>query len=134
MERASKLIRALGVSADTFSPEEFACAAWSQAVGKKIAAHTRAARLVRDRLVVEVVDEVWQRQLWALRYQIVRNLEKSVGPGLVGDLEFRIVPRRREPVRAAAATTAAPNYDEANLIGDPVMRTIYKASRKKALA
>jgi hypothetical protein len=134
MERASKVIRALGVSADTFSPEELACAAWSQAVGKKIAAHTRAARLVRDRLVVEVVDDVWQRQLWALRGQVLRNLEKSIGPGLVGDLEFRIVPRRIEPARAAASAAAAANSDEANLIGDPVLRNIYKASRKKALA
>lgn len=135
MERASKLIRALGVSIDTFTPEELVCAAWAQAVGKKIAAHTRASRLVRDRLVVEVEDQVWQRQLWALRLQILRNLEKSVGPGLVGDVEFRIVPRRIEPARAMAASASAlAGQDEANLIGDPVMRRIYKASRKKALA
>jgi hypothetical protein len=135
MERASKLIRALGLSADTFTPQELACAAWAQAVGKKVAAHTRAARLVCDRLVVEVEDAVWQRQLWALRYQILRNLEKSIGPGLVGDLEFRIVPRRIEPARAmAAASSASDSGDDANLIGDPVLRTIYKAARKKALA
>jgi hypothetical protein len=136
MERASKLIRALGLSPDTLAPEELACAAWAQAVGKKVAAHTRAARLVRDRLVVEVEDLVWRQQLWALRWQILRNLDKHIGPGLVGDLEFRVVPRRIDPGRALAATAAgAPaSADEANLIGDPVLRTIYKESRKKALA
>ena len=56
MERASKLIRGLGLPSDTISPEQIACAAWASAVGKKIASHTRAAKLVRTRLVVEVED------------------------------------------------------------------------------
>src|SRR5579872_2112517 len=100
MERASKLIRGLSLPRDTMTAEELACAAWPQAVGKKIAAHTRAARLVRTRLVIEVEDRVWQRQLFALTRFIVGNLEKSIGGGLVEDLEFRIVPRRIEPGRA----------------------------------
>jgi hypothetical protein len=52
---------------------------------------------------------------------------------LVEDLEFRIVPRRREPQRAAQAVPAL-FPDEADGIDDPVMRGIYKASRKKAQA
>jgi hypothetical protein len=132
MERASKFIRALGLPDGMLSSEALACAAWPEAVGRKIAAHTRACKLVRDRLVVEVEDAVWQRQLWGLRSCIVRNLEKCVGPGLVADLEFRIVPRRKEPRRAAFSTALAP--DEANLIADPVLRNIYRSSRKKALA
>ena len=49
------------------------------------------------------------------------------------DIEFRIVPRRREPQRA---TEAAPALfaDESAAIADPVMRSIYRAARKKALA
>jgi hypothetical protein len=133
MERASKFIRALGLPPGMLSPESLACAAWAPAAGKKIAAHTRASKLVRDRLVIEVEDAVWQRQLWGLRSQIVRNLEKHIGPGLVAELEFRIVPRRIEPRRATVSTPLlAP--DEASLISDPVLRNIYKASRKKALA
>jgi hypothetical protein len=132
MERASKLIRSLRLPRDTFSPEEIACAAWPAAVGKKIATHTRAARLVRTRLVVEVEDHVWQRQLFALTSHIVRNLEKGLGPGLVDDLEFRIVPRRREPQRASEPVP--PLFDEAESIADPVLRDIYRASRAKATA
>jgi hypothetical protein len=50
---------------------------------------------------------------------------------VVDDLEFRIVPRRREPQRASEPL---PLLDEADGIADPVLRGIYRASRKKALA
>src|SRR5215471_2594813 len=68
MERASSLVRKL--SASMITSEELALAAWPDAVGKRIAAHTRAAKLVRTRLVVEVEDAVWQRQLFSLSRQI----------------------------------------------------------------
>lgn len=133
MERASKFIRMLRLPGDTLNLEELACAAWPVAVGKRIAMHTRAAKLVRTRLVVEVEDATWRRQLFALSGQILRNLEKSIGPGAIDDLEFRVVPRRREPQREVRG--AAPllgHADEADAIADPVMRGIYRASRKKA--
>src|SRR3954451_4051240 len=131
MERASKFIRGLGLPAETITAEELACAAWAPAVGKKVAAHTRAAKLVRNKLVVEVEDRIWQRQLFALSYQILRNMVKGIGQGIVEDLEFKIVPRRREPARAS---TSMPLFDEANAIEDPVLRDIYRAARKRALA
>jgi hypothetical protein len=135
MERASKFIRGLALPNDTLTPDELACAAWANAVGKRIASHTRAARLVRAKLVVEVDDRIWQRQLFTLSGQILRNLAKTVGPGLIEDLEFKIVPRRREPARAIVSTpAAAPLFDEADGIADPVLRNIYVAARKKALA
>jgi hypothetical protein len=133
MERASKLIRGLRLSGDVISAQELACAAWPDAVGKTLAAHTRAARMVRTRLVVEVEDATWQRQLFSLSWQILGNLEKSLGRGFVEDLEFRVVPRRREPQRAQQAIPAL-FADDADGIADPVMRGIYKASRKKAQA
>jgi hypothetical protein len=49
MERASKLIRGLRLSGDVIAPEQLCCAAWPEAVGKKIAGHTRPAKLVRSR-------------------------------------------------------------------------------------
>ena len=132
MERASKLIRGLRLPGETISVEELACAAWAQAVGKKISGHTRAARMVRTRLIVEVEDNVWQRQLFALSRHILGNLARHLGPGVVDDLEFRIVPRRREPQRAERSAPAL--LDEAENIADPVLRDIYKASRLKAQA
>jgi hypothetical protein len=134
MERASKVIRGLTLPCDAITTEELACATWSEAVGKKIAAHTRAVRMVRTRLVVEVEDRTWQRQLMTLSAFILFNLQKHLGDGVVEDLEFRVMPRRREPQRAIAAFRAALEVDEANAIADPVLRSLYKASRKKALA
>ena len=132
MERASKLIRGLRLSG-VITPDQLCCAAWPEAVGKKIAGHTRAAKLVRSRLVVEVEDHTWQRQLFALTPHILNNLEKTLGRGMVEDLEFRIVPRRRD---AATALQAVPGLaaDDADAIADPVMRGLYKLSRKKAQA
>ena len=133
MERASKLIHALRLPGNPITPDELACAAWPEAVGKRIANHTRAAKLVRTRLVIEVEDAVWQRQLFALSPHILRNLERTVGPGIVEDLEFRIVPRKREPQRAESVLPPH-SADEAESIADPVLRSLYRLSRKRAEA
>ena len=132
MERAGSLIRKLRLSGDVISGEQLALAAWPDAVGRRIANHTRAAKLVRTRLVVEVEDVIWKRNLFSLSRQILFNLQKHLGPGLVEDLEFRIVPRRREPSVARASVPAL--LDEADAIADPVLRDLYKLSRKKAQA
>lgn len=113
--------------------DDLARAAWPLAVGKKVAARTRPARMVRTRLIVEVEDIVWKNQLLALSWQILKNLERHLGAGIVEDLEFRVMPARREVQRAA---TAQPSLalDEADQIADPTMRNMYKLARKKALA
>jgi predicted nucleic acid-binding Zn ribbon protein len=131
MERASKVLGKLNLPAGTVTQEALVCAAWAGAVGKKIAAHSRAARLVRAHLVIEVEDAIWQRQLFALRGQIVRKIEESVGAGMVEDIEFRVAPRRLGPQRAQSSM---PHADDANDIADPILRNIYKASRKRGLA
>ena len=134
MERASKLIRGLRLPGEALDPAELARAVWARAVGAKIADHTRPARMVRGRLIVEVEDKIWQRQLFALTPHILGNLAKNLGQGVVEDLEFRIVPRGRGPQRAEEAVPQSRPHDEAESIADPVLRGIYKASRKKALA
>ncbi len=131
MERASKLIRGLTFAGESVSNETLAAAVWAEAVGRKIAAHTRVTRMVRTRLIVEVEDRTWQRQLFALTPHIVKNLERRLGPGVVEDLEFRVVPRRREPQRATQPVPDAVR-DEADAIADPVLRGLYRVSRMKA--
>jgi hypothetical protein len=44
--------------------------------------------------------------LFALTPHILSNLEKTLGRGLVEDLEFRTVPRRREAMVARVAVPA----------------------------
>jgi len=132
MERASTLIRGLRLPGEALDAADLARAGWAQAVGPKIASHTRPARMVRGRLVVEVEDKIWQRQLFALTPYILRNLAKHLGAGVVEDLEFRVMPRGRGPQRAEQAVPRP--GDEAENITDPVLRDIYRASRKRALA
>jgi len=140
MERASKLIRGMKLPGGTISQEEMVCAAWPGSVGKTIAAHARAARLIGSHLVVEVEDKIWRSQLMSLSAQILRNLERTLGRGAVEHLEFRVIepylaPPRREPRRARSLDgNAGDTADEADSIADPVLRGLYRASRKKALA
>jgi len=133
MQRLTKVIREFELPGGKVNPETLACGAWRHAVGKKIAAHTQPVKLVRTRLVVEVEDKVWQRQLMSLSGFILRNLARHLGAGLVEELQFKVVPRRREPARADRALTGL-FADEAAGIEDPVLRTIYKAARAKAQA
>ena len=122
MERAGRLIGKLKLNVD--DPELRARAAWKVAAGKKIAEHTRAVALVRGALVVEVEDQIWQRQLKTLSGFLLRNLEKALGEALVTDIDFRPMPRRREPQRAERARGSED-------VQDPVLDLIYRQSRKK---
>jgi hypothetical protein len=134
MERVSRLIGRLPSGGSAIDAEGLARAAWPVAVGKKIAARTRPGRMVRTRLIVEVEDKLWQRQLFALSGQIVSNLARQLGPGIVEDVEFRIMPPRRDSQRAEVAQPALTAADEADQIADPGLRRIYRNARKKALA
>ena|SRR5258708_3205598 len=134
MQRLSHVMGKVKFPDDTVSREQVACAAWANSVGKRIAAKARAVRLVRTHLIVEVEDHIWQRQLFALRHQILRKLEQNLGVGLIEEIEFKVVPARRGPERALSLTAAAGGADEADGISDPVLRKIYKASRKRKTA
>ena len=79
MESAGRLLGRVRLPHNLVTPEDIARGAWPRAVGKKIAMRTNAIALVRKRLVVEVEDPVWQRQLNALRLQILINLQKAAG-------------------------------------------------------
>ncbi|MEJ7608204.1 MAG: DciA family protein [Bryobacteraceae bacterium] len=124
------MVGKLKLSAHGVSDEQLAIAAWPVAVGKKIALRTKSVSLVRDRLIIHVEDKIWQKQLFALRSQIVAALEKVLGRSIVGELEFRVAIPRRAPV---VASTPRP-LDEADSIKDPILRGIYVAARKKATA
>jgi hypothetical protein len=133
MERAGRVLSKLKLASHGITDEQLACSAWPVAVGKKIANRTTAVSLIRDRLVIQVEDMVWQKQLWALRHQILRPLEETLGRKLVNEVEFRIhVAPRRQPVRATVSRKEI--ADEADEIRDPLFRSIYKAARRKATA
>jgi hypothetical protein len=137
MERASHFIQKNKLSKKVFSEEDLTRAVWPNAVGKAIASHTSRLTLVRTTLVVEVEDAIWQKQLFTLRDQILRRLQRVLGSSeLVQDLEFRVGIKRREPQRAQTrlSSQAALPYDEADSIQDAVLKKVYRLSRKKATA
>ena len=125
MERAGRLFGKLKISPDVADPEIRARAAWAVAAGKKVARHTRATALVRDSLIVEVEDYVWQQQLATLEGFLIRNLAEVLGEKLVKRIDFRPMPRRIMPQRAETARPAS------NGIEDPVLDLLYRQSKAK---
>jgi predicted nucleic acid-binding Zn ribbon protein len=140
MERAARLFKNKSVNREIMSDEDVFCAAWPLAVGKAIARHTSHVKLVREKLVVQVEDAIWQRQLHTLSFQILDRLRKVTGNALVTELEFRIAIPRRTAQRAesievfAASALTGAAADEAETILDPVLKKVYRLSRKKASA
>jgi hypothetical protein len=136
MERAGRILGKLRLPRGVADPELLARAAWPVAVGAKIAARTRVRGIVRESLVIEVEDQLWQRQLASLSKMIVRNVNQLLGQNLISDLDFRPMPPRREAQRAASARRidAPAGADEADAIQDPVLQLIYLKSRKQRSA
>ena len=132
MERAGRVLAKLKLSSHGITSEQLATAAWPAAVGERIAARCVAAQLVRSRLIVEVPDSTWQRQLWTMRTQVLARLESVLGSRIVDEVEFRVVPPRRQPARAESLQQVP--VDDADSIRDPLMRNLYKEARKKATA
>jgi hypothetical protein len=131
MQRAGRLLGKLEISGGVNDPEVRAKAAWNAAAGNKIGRHTRATMLVRDTLIVEVEDIVWQRQLNTLRQALLRNLSTILGEPVVKDIDFRPMPRRLGPQPAPASRT--PSQDEASRIEDPFLEMLYRQSRRNAI-
>jgi hypothetical protein len=141
LKRVAELLKPIQ---DNVSHETLARAAWRNAVGSKIAAHTRVTRLVRGKLIVEVEDQIWKHQLEKLQHSILQNLSK-VGAEIDG-LEFRPMPARafrnaRVPAVAdppykskigdAAILQAAEDVaSEADFVADPVLRALYKEAKR----
>jgi predicted nucleic acid-binding Zn ribbon protein len=129
MERAGKVIRGLKIAGECLSTEDLVRAAWPQAVGPRIASHTRPVALRESKLVVEVEDLTWQSQLTTMSAQILPRLKEMVGADSVRSIEFRLGVPRRMPQRAGQARAAR---DEADGIEDPIFRRLYRASKKRS--
>lgn len=140
MERAGRIIARLKSARKHFTLEDLTCAAWPAAVGKRLASRTRAVTLQGDRLIVEVEDELWRRNLTALHTQLLNNFGELLEGAAPARIEFRIGIPRRPPQReeSLGAFTLTPPVvraaDDADGIADPVLRRIYINSRRKALA
>jgi hypothetical protein len=85
---------------------------------------------VRGKLIVEVEDFTWQRQLAPLEHFLLRNLRDALGEAIVESLDFRPMPRqtieRRMP---QMAETSRPSGDIGERIDDPVLAWNYRQSK-----
>lgn len=120
------------------SDDELVRAAWRAAVGDKIESRARFRELVRDRIVVEVEDRVWQSQLNTLERQILGRLDRILGRRVARQIEFRIAilrpgPQRAEQSGAAAAFQLEMTDPEAGKIADPGLRRVYLKSKRRAI-
>lgn len=137
MERAARLINKSKLSRSVLSDDDLARAVWPAAVGKTIASHTVRVKIVRTTLVVEMEDAMWQKQLYPLASQILQRLRTVTGSNDIQDIEFRAAIARRQPQRAESregGTVQPVHTDEADHIQDPVLKRVYRMSRKRASA
>jgi hypothetical protein len=129
-----KALRLLGkLKNEVVGNEELARAAWRAAVGDRIEAHARFRELVRDRIVVEVDDRVWQSQMHTLEKQILAKLTRLLGKPVARQIEYRIaIPKPLPQMDAAQDFRLAPKDVEAGKIGDPGLRRMYLKSKRRA--
>lgn len=65
-------------------------AAWNQVAGEQIVSRTKSLRFSKKRLIVDVQDETWRKNLDALSGQMLAKLNTSLGDGTVNFIEFRV--------------------------------------------
>ena len=131
MERAGRTIAKLKTAHQHLTVEELTLAAWPAAVGKRLAGRTRVVSVRSGRMVVEVEDDVWRRNLAALSPHILKNLAEMLDTAAPAWIEFRVGVPRRPPQSEPAVQRVA---DESDGIEDPGLRRIYINSRRKAQA
>ncbi len=129
MQRAARLLSKIRLQNARLSPEEFAEAVWPAAVGRRLALRTGPVKLYGRKLVVDVDDAVWQKQLTTMSSQILTKLQGLAGPGMIDAVEFRVGAPRRGPQFATQFDSAD---DRADGIADPIFRQLYLASRARS--
>lgn len=83
-----QVLRAAGNSAEV--AEAAAIAAWRHAAGDALREHAVAIKLDNRTLIIAVADRIWQKQLLAMRGQMLFRINSILGQPLVGALDFVI--------------------------------------------
>jgi len=95
-----QVLRASGNSAEV--AEAAAIAAWKHAAGDGLKEHAIALKLENRTLTVAVADPIWQKQLTAMRGQLLYRVNTILGQSLVSAFNFvidreRVKPRVEQP-------------------------------------
>jgi len=83
-----KLLRSIGDSKEL--TEAAAIAAWKHAAGEGLRTQAVPIALEGKTLVVAVADAVWQKQLGAMKGQLLFRINTILGQPLVSQIELRI--------------------------------------------
>lgn len=73
--------------------EAAAIAAWKKAAGDGLRQHAIPLRLTDGTLVVAVADAVWQKQLGAMKDQLIYRTNSIIGQPLVKEVELTVDPQ-----------------------------------------
>lgn len=71
-----------------------AIAAWKHAAGDGLKEHAVPVKLENRTLTVAVADVIWQKQLHAMRGQMIYRINSLLGQAVVGNIEFIIDPEK----------------------------------------
>jgi predicted nucleic acid-binding Zn ribbon protein len=61
---------------------------WPAIAGDRVARHSRAVSFRDGTLHVEVEGSAWMQELGFLKPELLRNLDRHLGPGVVRDVRF----------------------------------------------
>ena len=134
--------RSAGGTMNLFPPEEIIRSAWEHLAGKQLAARTRPLCIFsspgRIRLLVEVPDRSWSRQLRSYEGLLLERVNHLLGEKLVTDLEWRVnpelaapLPRPSPPRKPPARETDSALEGVALSIADPELRELFLRTAQK---
>jgi len=86
-----QVLKAAGSSAEV--AQVAAIAAWKHAAGDGLKEHAVALKLENRMLTIAVADPIWQKQLTAMRGQLLYRINTILGQPLVSAFEFVIDPK-----------------------------------------
>ena len=121
------VLKAAGNSAEV--AEAAAIAAWKHAAGDGLKEHAVALKLENRTLTVAVADPIWQKQLTAIRGQLLYRVNTILGQPLVNAFNFvidreRVKPRVEHPEQEEPLDNEVPLelWAAANTIHDKELR------------
>ena len=121
------VLKAAGNSAEV--AEAAAIAAWKHAAGDGLREHAVALKLENRTLTVAVADPIWQKQLTAMRGQLLYRVNTILGQPLVNAFNFvidreRVKPRVEQPEQEEPLDNEVPLelWAAANTIHDKELR------------
>ena len=95
---------------------------WRQTAGDRLGEHTVPLELDGDRLVIDVPDRSWQRNLESLAPEMIFRLNARAGHQLVRFIEFRVDREALKPDRDRRSGAQSFEADAMDEIDEPLRR------------